>query len=91
MRNMFENIISESLKSRNVQAIPSHKDLPQLRPPLDREAILGVARELGAESIMLLRSVKKEKVTNYKFGGVGYHTVYAKKTTLVSMAQGLVL
>jgi hypothetical protein len=70
MRNHFENVLSQSLVSSGVEAIPGNKVLPQPEGKLDRKAILAKVRELGIDSVLVVRSVNKKEVSKFQPGGV---------------------
>ena len=69
IRNQFENVLSNQLHSRGVEAIPSYKVLPQSGPELDRDAVLEKVRALGVENVLVARSIKKESIVNHQPGG----------------------
>lgn len=70
IRNQFENLFSEQLTKRGVEAIPSHKVLPQLISKLDREAVLAEVKELGVSNVLVARSIHRDEITNHQYGGV---------------------
>lgn len=72
IRNQFENVLSNKLNSRGVEALPSHKVLPQSGEELDREVVLEKVRELGVDSVLVARSIKKKSVANHQDGGPLY-------------------
>ena len=47
IRNQAENVLSDQLSKRGVEAIPGHKVLPHSDTKPDREVVLSVVKELG--------------------------------------------
>lgn len=76
VRNMFENVMAADLKKHGLQAVPSHEVLPPFGDTFNAEMVLAKARELGVESIMLVRSLSKEALVNYQPGRPRYGWVY---------------
>lgn len=60
MRNHFENVLSNSLKSRGIEAVPSNTIFPESLK-LDRKAIEAKVRELGIGSVLVTRSTGKSE------------------------------
>jgi len=80
MRNHFENVLSNSLTSRGIEAVPSNKIFPQSLK-LDRKAIEAKVRELGIGSVLVTRSTGKTEESwldpGYTFVvPVGYYEWY---------------
>ncbi len=69
IRNQFENVLSIQLARRQVEAIPSHKVLPQSSAQLDRETVVAKVKELGVGHVLVARSIKKSEITNHQLGG----------------------
>jgi len=69
IRNQFENVLSIQLAKRQVEAIPSHKVLPQSSAQLDRETVVAKVKELGVGHVLVARSIKKSEITNHQLGG----------------------
>ena len=65
MRNHFENVLSQSLAARGIEAIPGNKVFPQTEGKLDRQAVLAKVRELGIESVLVIRTVSKKEVSEF--------------------------
>ena len=70
IRNQFENVLSNQLTKRGIEAIASHKVLPQTEEKPDREAVLAKVRELGVSNVLVARSVNRREITNHQYGGV---------------------
>jgi len=70
MRNHFENVLSQSLAARGIEAIPGNKVFPQTEGKLDRQAVLAKVRELGIESVLVIRTVSKKEVSEFRPGGI---------------------
>jgi hypothetical protein len=70
IRNQFENVLSNQLAKRGVEAIPSYKVLPQSTAQLDRETVVAKVKELGVGHVLVARSIKKSEITNYQQGGM---------------------
>jgi hypothetical protein len=79
IRNQFENVLSDQLAKRGVEALSSHKVLPQSDAKPDREAVLAAVKELGVDSVLVARSIGKKEITNHQYGGVilGGSAVYS--------------
>jgi hypothetical protein len=69
LRKQFENVLSDRLAKQGVEAVASHKVFPALGPDLDPDAAMKKVKELGVESIMLIRSINKKEITNHQRGG----------------------
>ena len=72
LRNQFENVLSNKLQARGVEAVPSYKVLPQPGGTLEREAVLAKVRELGVESVLVARAVKESSYVNSQSEAVAY-------------------
>jgi len=70
IRNQAENVLSYQLSKRGIEAIPSHKVLPQSDAKPDREAVLAIVKELGVDSVLVARSISQKEITNHQYGGV---------------------
>ena len=70
IRNQFENVLSNQLAKYGVEAIPSHKVLPPSKETPDREVIVAKVRKLGADNVLVARSISKKEITNHQYGGV---------------------
>jgi hypothetical protein len=70
MQKHFENVLSESLASRGIEATPGNKVFPQTKGKLDREAILAKVKELGFSSVLVARSVNKKEVSELAHGQI---------------------
>jgi hypothetical protein len=97
MRNHFENVLSEKLISRGVEAAPGNKVFAQSKSKIDRESILAKVKELGIESVLVARSVGKKEYSELYAGGVyvvpttfyqGYYGFYADSFAVVSGPGG---
>jgi hypothetical protein len=70
MRDHFENVLAENLKSRGIAAVPSNKVLPHTGTKIDREMIAAKVRELGIGTVLVSRSINKKEVSQLMPGGV---------------------
>jgi hypothetical protein len=70
IRNQFENVFSDQLAKRGVDAISSHKVLPHLSEKPDRDVVVAKVKELGVTSVLVIRSISKKEITNHQYGGV---------------------
>lgn len=70
IRKQFENVLSDQLGKRGVEAIPGHKVLPPLGEKPDREVIVAKVKELGVDSVLVARSISQSEITNHQYGGV---------------------
>ena len=69
MRNQFENVLADKLEKRGVKSVASNKVFPDLGPGLDKDVAMKKVKELGVESIMLIRSIDKKEITNHQARG----------------------
>lgn len=70
IRNQFENVLSDQLAKRGVDAISSHKVLPHTSEKPDRDVVVAKVKELGVTSVLVMRSISKKEITNHQYGGV---------------------
>ncbi len=70
VRKQFENVLTNQLVERGVEAIPSYKVLPDSKTKPDRDVVLAKVRELGVDSVLVARSISKKEITNHQYGGV---------------------
>ena len=70
MQKHFENVLSERLASRGIEAIAANKVFPGSTAKLEREAVVAKVRELGVGSVLVARQVSKEEVSQLFPGGV---------------------
>lgn len=87
IRNQFENVLALRLAKKGVEAIASHKVLPQSPTQLDRETVVAKVKALGIDHVLVARSIKKTEITNHQLGGPffaptamyndGWYTYYA--------------
>lgn len=70
IRKQFENVLSDQLAKRGVEAIPGHKVLPPLGEKPDREFVVAKVKELGVDSVLVARSISQAEITNHQYGGV---------------------
>jgi hypothetical protein len=59
-RQVFENAFAYQMKERGVQAVASHKELPQFEK-LDRASVEEVVRRLGLKTVLITRLVDFEQ------------------------------
>jgi hypothetical protein len=93
MRNHFENVLSQSLASRGIEAVPSNKIFPQSEK-LDRSAIEAKVKELGIGSVIVTKVVSKKEESRLYIGGVymvptdyysGWYGFYSGEFAFVSV------
>jgi hypothetical protein len=92
----FENVLSERLSSRGVDAVPANKVISGSTAKLDRDAIVAKVRELGAGSVLVARVVSKEEAEQLLPGGVyavpasyyssGYYGFYSGGSVFVPIS-----
>ncbi len=70
IRKQFENVLSNQLIKRGVEAIPSYKVLPHPKAKPDREVVLAKVKELGVDNVLVARSISRKEITNHQYGGV---------------------
>ena len=70
MQEHFENVLSERLASRGVEAVPGNKVFSQSGAKLEREAILAKVRELGIRNVLVARPISKEETSQLYPGGI---------------------
>lgn len=68
IRHQFENVLANHLADRGVDAVPSYKAYPELTRATKREDALAKVRELGVKSVLVIRLLSKEEVTNQTYG-----------------------
>ena len=61
MQKHFEDVLSERLASRGVEAVPANKVFSQPGEELDKAAIATKVRELGIDSVLVARVISKEE------------------------------
>ena len=69
LRRQFENVLTEALKARGVEAIPGYQVLPESEQPPDRDVIHAKVRELGADSVLIALPVDRKEVRNSQYSG----------------------
>lgn len=70
IRNQFENVLANKLGKLGVEVTPGHKVLPDSKTQPEREVVLAIVRELGIDSVLVVRSISKREITNHQYGGV---------------------
>jgi len=70
IRNQLENVLSNQLAKRGVEAILGHKVIPQSKTKPDKAIVLAKVKELGVDSVLVVRSISKKEITNHQYGGV---------------------
>ena len=69
LRRQSENVLANQLAKKGIEAIRSHKVLPQ-EEKLDRQEIEAQVRVLGVDSVIVARSISQREITNHQYGGV---------------------
>ncbi len=59
MQKHFENVLSERLASRGIEAVPANKVFSQPGIKLDQAAISAKVRELGIENVLVARAISR--------------------------------
>lgn len=70
IRKQFENVLSDQLAKRGVEAIAGHKVLPPLGEKPDRELVIAKVKELGVDSVLVARSISQSEITNHQYGAI---------------------
>jgi len=86
MRDQFENFLTLKLNAMGLAAIPSYKVLPQHGTEISREEVVEKVKQLGVDTVLVVRSILKDSIVNYQPGGAyfavtgvysdGWYTVY---------------
>ena len=95
MQKHFEDVFSERLASRGVEAVPANKVFSQPGEELDKAAIATKVRELGIKSVLVARAISKEETAQLlQEGGyvvpvsyyAGWYNFYSGASLLVPPA-----
>ncbi|HTR44840.1 MAG TPA: hypothetical protein VMH06_03940, partial [Thermodesulfovibrionales bacterium] len=96
MQKHFENVLSERLVSRGIEATPANKVFSESSTKLGREAIAAKVRELGITSVLVARVVSREEAEQLIPGGVyvvptnyydsGYYGFYSGGSVFVPIS-----
>ncbi len=86
MRAQFENFLNLELNALGIASIPSYKVLPQHGTKISREEVIEKVDQLDVDTVLVIRSIMKDSMTNYQPGGAyfattgmysdGWYTVY---------------
>lgn len=86
MREQFENYLNLELNALGIASIPSYKVLPQRGTEISREEVIEKVEQLDVDTVLVIRSIMKDSMTNYQPGGAyfattgmysdGWYTVY---------------
>ena len=86
MREQFENFLTLKLNAMGLAAIPSYKVLPQSGTEISREEVIEKVKQLGVDTVLVIRSIMQDSIVNYQPGGAyfavtgmysdGWYTVY---------------
>jgi len=89
MRDQFENFLTLKLNAMGLAAIPSYKVLPQSGTEISREEVVEKVKQLGVDTVLVVRSILKDSIVNYQPGGAyfvvtgvysdGWYTMYVGK------------
>lgn len=90
LRSMTENVFETRFRELGLQAFPSHETIPQLGDEPNSELILREALTLGADSLLLVRSVGHDVVNSNTFGTIHYETVFTSNENFTFYGQGFV-
>lgn len=69
IRQQFENVLADKLRQRGVEAISSHKVLPERITKSDRDAVIAKVEELGVQNVLLARSINQKEIVNQQYRG----------------------
>ncbi len=92
MQKHFEDVLSDRLSSRDVEAVPANKVFSQPGEKLGQAAIAAKVRELGIESVLVARAIDKEETAQLLSRGVyvvpvsyygGWYNFYSGASSLV--------
>ncbi len=72
MREQFENYINLKLNTLGIASIPSYKVLPQHGTEISREEVIEKVDQLDVDTVLVIRSIMKDSMTNYQPGGAYY-------------------
>jgi len=95
MQKHFEDVLSDRLASRGVEAVPANKVFSRPGEELDRAAIATKVRELGIQSVLVARAISKEETAQLlQEGGYivpvsyysGWYNFYSGASLLVPAA-----
>ena len=95
MQRHFEDVLSDRLASRGVEAVPANKVFSQPGKELDQAAIAAKVRELGIESVLVARAISKEETAQLLHQGgyvvpvsyyAGWYNFYSGSSLLVPAA-----
>jgi len=95
MQKHFEDVLSERLASRGVEAVPANKVFSQSGEELDKAAIATKVRELGIKSVLVARAISKEETAQLLHEGgyivpvsyySGWYNFYSGASLLVPAA-----
>ena len=95
MQKHFEDVLSDRLASRGVEAVPANKVFSQPGEELDQAAIAAKVRELGIESVLVARAISKEETAQLLHQGgyvvpvsyyAGWYNFYSGSSLLVPAA-----
>ncbi len=86
LRKQFENFMTLKLNALGVAAIPSYKVLPQNGTEISKEEVIAKVKQLGVDTVLVIRSIMQDSIVNYQPGGAyfaptgiyndGWYTVY---------------
>jgi hypothetical protein len=66
LRETFENILAETLREHGVEAVRSYTLIKDLNK-FDTNELQGVAREVGADAVIITRGISKSEHVNYQY------------------------
>jgi len=95
MQKHFEDVLSDRLASRGVEAVPANKVFSQPGEELDQAAIAAKVRELGIQSVLVARAISKAETAQLLHQGgyvvpvsyyAGWYNFYSGSSLLVPAA-----
>lgn len=70
MKEHFENVLSNQLASRGIEAVPANRVFPRSAGKLRRKDVLAKVREMGIGTVLVARPVDKEETERLHHDGV---------------------
>jgi hypothetical protein len=68
LRKLFENILSETLRSHGVEAMQSYPLLDDLKNA-DKAQVQKLAKEVGADAVLITHGLSRSESTSYRYFG----------------------
>lgn len=68
LREMFENILTETLTRHEVEAVPSYPRIADIETA-NKDQLQALAKELGADAVVITHVLSKSESTSYRYFG----------------------